>query len=521
MDKSESIKNQILICKNYITSNYPDVSEDEIKVYTDDGFSGKDTNRPKYELMMQDISKSKNGYLVCYKLDRVSRSISDFSNLINDLSAKKVNFVSVKEQFDTTTICGRAMMYIFALFAQIERETIAERVRDGMMMLAKTGRWLGGVAPLGFDLAKKKEVENDSTIKKLSYLKPNAFMKNVNLIFDKYLEYGSAKEVSNRLFEEGIETSNGFPYHCGYIAGILRNPVYCTADGAAFEYFSEKGCKNIFFEKKDFYKKRGLMVYNRHSGNSSNVNPISDWIVALADHDGIIPGKNWVRVQNMLEINKLKFHTTRKRKHNFLLSNMIFCRNCNSSMCASGYCETSGNFHYVCKNKKTYGKKQFNCENADGKYMDNYVLDYLLKLETKTLKQKIHMKRVNQRANAIDDKIYEIKLKISKLKKYKSNLLKHLSNSETGATLSHEIELEIKKINRKVENLKSTIEDLVLELSSNEQNKKNLELVVEALKKLQSRFSELNFEEKKSLVRLIVNKIVWSGDCWNIIFNFE
>ena len=131
------------------------------------------------------------------------------------------------------------------------------------------------------------------------------------------------------------------------------------------------------------------------------------------------------------------------------------------------------------------------------------------------------MKRVNQRANAIDDKIYEAKLEISKLKKYKSNLLKHLSNSEIGSTLSEEIELEVKKINRKINTLKSTIENLNSELSANSQNKKNLELVVEALKKLQSRFSELNFDEKKSLVRLIVNKIVWSGDCWNIIFNFE
>lgn len=518
MDKSESIKNQILTCKNYITSNYPDVSEDEIKVYTDDGFSGKDTNRPRYELMMQDISTSKNGYLVCYKLDRVSRSISDFSNLINDLSAKKVNFVSVKEQFDTTTICGRAMMYIFALFAQIERETIAERVRDGMMMLAKTGRWLGGNIPLGFDVGKKENAGADGTNKKSSYLKPNDYMETVKLIFEKYLEHGSVCRINKQFFDEGIKTLNGVNYSHISIREILRNPVYCTADAQSYEYFSQKGCKNIFFEKKDFYKKRGLMAYNRHSGSSSSSNPISDWIVALADHDGIIPGKDWVKVQNMLD---LKRKPTRKRKHNSLLSGIIYCKNCDVRMNSSLHSKVNEKFKYVCKNKLIHGAKHFNCENVDGNYMDNYVLDYLLKMDLRILKQKIHMKRVNQRANAIDDKIYETKLEISKLKKYKSNLLKHLSNGEIGSTLSEEIESEIKKINRKINTLKSTIENLGSELSANSQNKKNLELVVEALKKLQSRFSELNFDEKKSLVRLIVNKIVWSGDCWNIIFNFE
>lgn len=518
MDKSESIKNQILTCKNYITSTYPEVSEDEIKVYTDDGFSGKDTNRPRYELMMQDIATTKNGYLVCYKLDRVSRSISDFSSLINDLSSKNVNFVSVKEQFDTSTICGRAMMYIFAVFAQIERETTAERVKDGMMMLAKTGRWLGGNIPAGFDVGRKENVEAGGTNKKSSYLKPNENMRTVKSIYEKYLECGSAHHISSQFFDEGIKTLNGVNYSHISIREILRNPVYCTADAQSFEYFSQKGCKNIFFEKKDFYKKRGLTAYNRRSGSSSNVNPISDWIVALADHDGIIPGKDWVKVQNMLDLKKMP---TRKRKHNTLLSGIIYCKNCDVRMNSSLHSKVNEKFKYVCKNKLIHGAKHFNCENVDGNYMDKYVLDYLLKMDLRSLKQKIHMKRVNQRANAIDDKIYETKLEISKLKKYKSNLLKHLSNGEIGSTLSEEIESEIKKINRKINTLKSTIENLNSELSANSQNKKNLELVIEALKKLQSRFSELNFDEKKSLVRLIVNKIVWSGDCWNIIFNFE
>ncbi|MDO7204481.1 recombinase family protein [Paraclostridium bifermentans] len=88
---------------------------------------------------------------MCYRLDRVLRNIADFSSLIEDLQKYNISFVSIREQFDTSTPMGRAMMFIASVFAQLERETIAERVRDNMLELAKSGRWLGGTAPLGFN----------------------------------------------------------------------------------------------------------------------------------------------------------------------------------------------------------------------------------------------------------------------------------------------------------------------------------------------------------------------------------
>lgn len=145
--KGESVQNQVAICRDY--GNLHFLSKEFI-IYEDEGFSGGNTDRPQYKQMIIDMKAKKFDVLICYRLDRVSRNILDFSELVELLQKHDVAFVSIKEQFDTSTPMGRAMMYIALVFAQLERETIAERIRDNMMQLARTGRWLGGITPTGF-----------------------------------------------------------------------------------------------------------------------------------------------------------------------------------------------------------------------------------------------------------------------------------------------------------------------------------------------------------------------------------
>ena len=159
--KGESIENQVEMCKDYLFSHVKDIDEKDIVVYEDEGFSAKNLERPMFKRMMADSKKEKVEYIVCYRLDRISRNVSDFSSLITDLNDRNISFVSIKEQFDTSTPMGRAMMYIASVFAQLERETIAERIRDNMLMLAKTGRWLGGTSPTGYKSEKVEQIVVD------------------------------------------------------------------------------------------------------------------------------------------------------------------------------------------------------------------------------------------------------------------------------------------------------------------------------------------------------------------------
>jgi Site-specific recombinases, DNA invertase Pin homologs len=122
----DSVENQINLCRQYIKLNYK--SDENILIYEDDGFSGKDTERPMFKKLMNDIKQKKIKILVCYKIDRISRNVADFSNTIKFLEQYNVDFVSITEKFDTSTPMGRAMIHISSVFAQLERETIAQRI---------------------------------------------------------------------------------------------------------------------------------------------------------------------------------------------------------------------------------------------------------------------------------------------------------------------------------------------------------------------------------------------------------
>ena len=147
--KGESIGNQIEMCRDYIDIHYSN-EKHIISVFEDEGFSGKNFDRPQFKAMMDVENIEPFDLIIVYRLDRVSRNVGDFAQLIDKLNKQNTAFVCIKEQFDTHTPMGRAMMNIAAVFAQLERETIAERIKDNMYLLAKDGHWLGGTTPLGY-----------------------------------------------------------------------------------------------------------------------------------------------------------------------------------------------------------------------------------------------------------------------------------------------------------------------------------------------------------------------------------
>ena len=176
IDKKDSISidTQIEYCRHEAANT------DNIKTYVDKGYSGKNTNRPAFEQMMSDISAGLITTVIVYRLDRVSRSIVDFADFINTLENKKTSFISATEKFDTSSPMGRAMLYIIAVFAQLERETIAQRIKDNYYERIKRGAVGGGPAPYGFTLAKK----TINGIKTTVY-EPDKNLKNVVLMFKK------------------------------------------------------------------------------------------------------------------------------------------------------------------------------------------------------------------------------------------------------------------------------------------------------------------------------------------------
>lgn len=235
-DKGDSVGNQIEIAKEYVKNNYNDMFYDvETIIYEDEGFSGGSLNRPQFKKFLQEERERPYNLLICYRLDRISRNIADFSGLINELNELGTGFVSIKEQFDTKTPMGRAMMYIASVFAQLEREVIAERVRDNLLELAKTGTWLGGEPPIGFNAERYKKVticeESNSSLinktKKASKLIINEKeLPIVKLIFSKYKELKSLTMLETYLMNNNIKTRKNSYYSIPSLKRILSNPVY-------------------------------------------------------------------------------------------------------------------------------------------------------------------------------------------------------------------------------------------------------------------------------------------------------
>ena len=227
-------------CRQYIAMHFGDDAAENALVYEDEGFSGGNLERPQFKKMMKDSQKIAFAAIVVYRLDRISRNIGDFAKLIEDLGDRHIDFISIREQFDTSSPMGRAMMYIASVFSQLERETIAERIRDNMHELSKTGRWLGGTTPTGYASESLSSVTVDGKVKKACKLKP--IPEEIQLgktIFSVFMETGSLSKTDQYLLEHRCVTKRGKQFTRFAIRGILTNPVYMIADETAYQYLKE------------------------------------------------------------------------------------------------------------------------------------------------------------------------------------------------------------------------------------------------------------------------------------------
>lgn len=175
---------------NYIQAIHPEW--ELVQFYEDGGFSGKDTNRPGLQTLLGDSEKGKIDVVITYKLDRITRSLSDFFDLDRKFQSHEVSFLSVKEQFDTSTAMGRAMRNIALTFAELEREMIAERTKDKMVAQVRQGRWPGGNLPFGYDVAEGKLLPNENEAAAL------------RLIYKTYVETKSLAAVRDKVMAIGI-----------------------------------------------------------------------------------------------------------------------------------------------------------------------------------------------------------------------------------------------------------------------------------------------------------------------------
>ena len=192
--------------------------------YNDGGYSGGSTDRPALQRLLTDVRARKVDVIVVYKVDRLTRSLADFAKLVELFDSHGVSFVSVTQQFNTTTSMGRLTLNVLLSFAQFEREVTSERIRDKIAASKRKGLWVGGMVPLGYKVKNRKVV----------VIKSEAEI--VRTIFKRYLELGSLNLLMQDLRQRKILTKvrrlssgravGGNPLTRGPLAHLLRNRFY-------------------------------------------------------------------------------------------------------------------------------------------------------------------------------------------------------------------------------------------------------------------------------------------------------
>lgn len=519
--KGESIENQIELCRQYIGVHEGEEALNSVLVYEDEGFSGGNLERPRFKQMMNDAQAGKISAIIVYRLDRISRNIGDFATLIEELNELKVSFVSIKEQFDTSSPMGRAMMYIASVFSQLERETIAERIRDNMHELSKTGRWLGGTTPTGYASEQVQKVAVDGKVRKACKLKviPEE-AKIVKLIFDKFTEINSLTKTDTFLLKNGYTTKNGNQFTRFAIKAILTNPVYMIADEDAYRYLTENGV-DLFAEKEDFDGKHGIMAYNRTLQKPNKANqtrPMSEWIVSVGKHHGIITGAQWIKVQGMLEQNTSKSY--RKPRSNVaLLSGVLICGDCGSYMRPklTNRTNTQGEqiYSYMCNMKERSRGHCCDIKSVNGNTLDKVVIDEIKKLSednSEFMRQLEKSKKmlVGNLAE-YEENVARLNGEISENEKEIKALVSTLAKA-SGTAAEEYIMQQIEELHGKSEVLKHRLEDIKQLTANHELSDIEFDVFRQMLCSFKDTIDDMTVEQKRAAIRTCVKKVVWDGE---------
>ena len=375
IDKKDSIS-----IESQIEFGKREALDEEYSIYQDKGYSGKNTNRPAFEKMMEDIRIGKVNKVVVYRLDRVSRSIVDFADFINSLEDQGVSFVSATEKFDTSTPMGRAMLYIVVVFAQLERETIAERVKDNYYSRVKKGGLGGGPAPYGFDIVKT----NINGVK-MSIYEANEEIKNVVKIFDEYAKPNtSLADVQRFLAAQNIPTKSGKSWDNSKLASVLKSPAYVKADASIYSYYQYKGAL-MANDIDEFIGENGCVLVGKREANTRKYTDVTNHILALAPHEGVIDSDKFLYIQNKLVQNK-QIKNLHKGKYSWL-TGFVKCKHCGYAFSVkrsktkdglTNYFACSGRYlHKVCVAEQTHRVEDVET------YVENWLIDFIKQAPTK------------------------------------------------------------------------------------------------------------------------------------------
>jgi DNA invertase Pin-like site-specific DNA recombinase len=459
------------------------------KEYADRGFSGKNTDRPKFQELIGDIKSGLVKRVVVYKLDRISRSILDFANMMELFQQYGVEFISSTEKFDTSTPMGRAMLNICIVFAQLERETIQKRVADACHSRSLKGYRLGGPVPYGFHT--EPIVMNGVRTKR--FVANAGCADIIRMMYDMYAKPSvSLRDVMLHLAGLNIRVCKG-EFQRKTITKILCSPNYVQADLDVYKFYKSKGV-NVVNDALEFTGVNGCYLYQGQDKKKRGYSDLAGLTLVLAPHEGMVPSGVWLKCRRKLMKNK-DFRSAHKVVNTWL-AGKIKCGRC-------GYALKAMNQYLRCA-KRAADKS---CEGGGNvKKTDMEALVYremVHKLrDFHTLSSREESKS-NPKATALKVELAQVEAEIEKL-----------LESLTGAS-----DILISYANAKIADMDSRRQSLIKQLADIASAEVPSERMLK-LSELLDSWEEIGLEEKREVLDSLIVQIKATKETVDIKWRF-
>lgn len=449
--------------ENYIRSQVEEGWDCLATQYDDGGYTGGNMDRPALRRLLKDIDDRKIDIVVVYKVDRLSRSLLDFTKIMETFDKHGVSFVSVTQQFNTTTSMGRLMLNVLLSFAQFEREIISERTRDKMAAARRKGKYVGGAPVLGYDI--------DRNASKLIVNQREAIQ--VRRIFEIYLEMESLLPTVK----------------------VLAEREWTTKD-----WITRKG------------KKRGGRPFDRNSLYKLLTNIIYLGKIRYQDevyegeHEAIVDAVLFESVQKMLKENYRNGGSQTRNKYGALLKGLLRCSACGCSMIHAYTSKGEKRYrYYVCMYAQKRGWHTCPSKSVPAAEMEQYVVDQIrsIGLDTSIVAEALNVAR--EKANAEISRIALERDSVAKDHEVKSLTLQHITNlPDPNVNLVADLNDQIRSCEQRLTEIREREQALKETLLDEDE-------IGQTLREFEPVWDSLATREKSRLLQLLIEHVEYDG----------
>lgn len=454
------------------------------KDYRDKGYSGKNTDRPAFQKLMQDIENGHISKVVVYKLDRISRSIMDFAKMMELFQKYNVEFVSSTEKFDTSTPMGRAMLNICIVFAQLERETIQQRVTDSYYSRSQKGFKMGGRTPYGF----RKEPFVLDGIRTQRYVIEPTEAAFVTQMYEMYAKPEvSYRDVVKVMEEQGVRTYHDKAFMHTSLKRILKNPLYVLADMDIYIFYKSQGTI-IESDPADFAGTNGCYYYKGRDNDNDKSLTYEGHRLVVAPHEGFISSELWMTVNRKLKVNK-EYQPARKASNTWLAGKMK-CGRCGYALKVAGV----DTYKYMtCTNRAEMTSR---CQGVGGplRLPEVEALVYTAMVEKLKNFQTLQEHKKSSKANP---KLTAKQAELARVENEIENLIDSLKTA--GSALVSYVNTEIEKLDVKRRSILQEIADMTIDFVSSEQ--------IEVISNYLNNWDSISLDDKRHVVDGLIVKV--------------